>query len=56
MPVSSGNQILAADFNDLSSLITTTLGTGAGQYGYGQTIVSETVTQGERIEKAKFDK
>lgn len=56
MPVSSGNQILAADFNDLSSLITTTLGTGAGQYGYGQTIISRTVTQGQRIEKAEFDK
>lgn len=56
MPVSSGSQILAADFNDLSSLITTTLGTGAGQYGYGQSIVSQTVTQGQRIEKAAFDK
>jgi len=56
MPVSSGNQILAADFNDLSTLITTTLGTGAGQYGYGQAIVSGTVTAGQRIEKQEFDK
>lgn len=56
MPVSSGNQILATDFNDLSSLITTTLGTGSGQYGYGQAIVSGTVTAGQRIEKQEFDK
>ena len=56
MPVASGNQILATDFNDLSSLVTTTLGTGAGQYGYGQAILSGTVTAGQRIEKQEFDK
>jgi len=55
MPVTAGNEIRATDFNDLSVLVSGTLGNGVGQYGYGQTVLSPTVVPGENILKAHFD-
>jgi len=55
MAVVTGNQIVAGDFNDLSNKIQQTLGNGAGQYGYGQSILSGNVSSGEIISKGTFD-
>lgn len=41
-----GTKILAADFNAIQSLAQTVLGTGSGQYGYGQTVSSSQVNTG----------
>ena len=49
-----GTNILAADFNQIQSKIATVLGTGSGNYGYGQTVSSTQVTPTETITAAKW--
>lgn len=44
MAVSTGDLISAAQYNGLQSRISTVLGTGAGNYGYGQPVGSGQVT------------
>ena len=42
-----GNKILAADYNDIQSIVQSVLGTGSGQYGYGQAVSSQQVQVGQ---------
>jgi len=44
MAVSPGDTITAADFNNLQSRIAQVLGTGSGDFGYGQAVSSSQVT------------
>lgn len=44
MSVTTGSSIQAADYNGLQSRIETVLGTGSGNFGYGQTVTSSQVT------------
>jgi hypothetical protein len=44
MAVSSGDQITAAQFNNLQSRIEQVLGDGSGNFGYGQTVTSSQVS------------
>lgn len=44
MAVSSGDIITAADYNNLQSRITQVIGTGSGDFGYGQTVSSSQVS------------
>jgi hypothetical protein len=44
MAVSSGDTITAAQFNNLQSRIALVLGTGSGDFGYGQPVASSQVT------------
>lgn len=44
MSVTSGSSIQAADYNGLQSRIATVLGTGSGNFGYGQPVTSSQVT------------
>jgi len=42
-----GQKILAQDFNNIQTLIQTVLGSGSGQYGYGQLVASTQVVRGQ---------
>lgn len=49
MAVNPGSKITAANYNTLQSRVANILGTGFGQTGYGQTLVSSTVDVGDTI-------
>lgn len=56
MAVTSGSSIQAADYNGLQSRIATVLGTGSGNFGYGQTVTSSQVTSStDSITAAQMD-
>jgi hypothetical protein len=56
MPVTTGNSIQAADYNGLQSRIAAVLGTGSGDFGYGQTVTSSQVTSStDSITAAQMD-
>ena len=50
-----GTQILAADFVTIQDKVQALLGTGAGNTGYGQTVLSADVFTGNQITKAQWD-
>jgi len=43
------------DYNLIATKIANIIGPGAGQFGYGQTVVSSPVAEGTRIEKLQWD-
>jgi len=49
MTISSGNVILAADYNAVQTIVANVLGTGSGQSGYGQAVASSQVVAGNSI-------
>ena len=56
----SGTNILSTDYNTIRSDIESIWGTGSGQRGYGQPMVSSPVTpgpgdEGDQITKAQWD-
>lgn len=53
MPV--GSKIEDLDYNTIAAKIANIMGSGAGQSGYGQTVISSPVAEGTRIEKAHWD-
>lgn len=56
MSVTVGSSIQAADYNGLQSRIATVLGTGSGNFGYGQTVTSSQVTSStDSITAAQMD-
>lgn len=48
-------QITAVDYNSIRSKVSSILGTGTGQRGYGQTLNSTEVVSGNTITKAQWD-
>lgn len=50
-----GLLIEADDFNTIRNKVINVLGTGAGNFGYGQTIQSSAVSQGNEIEAAQWN-
>lgn len=55
MSGSVGSQIAAVDYNSIRNKVISLLGPGTGQRGYGQTIVSSSVSAGNEITKAQWD-
>jgi hypothetical protein len=49
MTIGSGNSILATDYNTIQTIVSTVLGTGSGQSGYGQAVSSSQVAAGNNI-------
>jgi len=48
-------QITALDYNTLRNKIIEVIGTGAGSYGYGQSVKSQSVLQGQTVLKSQWD-
>jgi hypothetical protein len=55
MAVISGSPIEAIDYNSIRQKVISLLGAGTAQRGYGQAIVSSSVTAGNQITKAQWD-
>ena len=55
MPVSSGDTIQAAEYNNLQSRINTILGNGSGSDGYGQSLSSSQITALSNVTAANMD-
>ena len=53
--MSSGSRIEDTDFNTIQDKAQSLLGTGAGTRGYGQTVLSSDVFEGNTITKAQWD-
>lgn len=53
--MSAGSQISAVDYNIIRQKIINIMGTGGGQSGYGQTISSTDVAQGNQVTKDQWD-
>lgn len=53
--MASGSKIEDLDFNTIQDKAQSLLGTGAGTRGYGQTVLSSDVFQGNTITKAQWD-
>lgn len=53
--MAAGDRITAEDYNRIRNKIADVLGTGAGQFGYGQNVQSSTVSIGETITKEQID-
>jgi len=45
-----------ADYNRIRTKLANIMGSGAGTFGYGQTVVSSTVVEGQTITKEQWDK
>jgi hypothetical protein len=50
-----GSKIEDLDYNQIAAKIANIMGSGAGQFGYGQAVVSSPVSEGTRIEKTHWD-
>lgn len=50
-----GTRITASDFNAIQSIVANVFGTGAGTYGYGQTVTSSQVSVGTAIRAAGWN-
>lgn len=50
-----GSQIFNSDYNAIRNKVINILGSGAGQSGYGQTIQSALVAQGNQVTSAQWD-
>lgn len=55
MGAATGTIIEAVDYNAIRNKLINVMGTGFGQSGYGQTIVSSPVAQGNQVTKAQWD-
>jgi len=53
--MSVGSQIRAVDYNTIRSKIVNVMGSGAGQTGYGQSIISTDVAFGNQVTKEQWD-
>jgi hypothetical protein len=54
MAILSGSKIEAADYNNMQSKVANVLGTGAGNKGYGQTVLSRPVSKTNTITAAQL--
>ena len=52
---SASNQVTAVDYNTIRDKVVSILGTGSSTRGYGQTIQSTAVSEGNTITKAQWD-
>ena len=52
---SASNQVTAVDYNTIRDKVVSVLGTGSSTRGYGQTLQSTAVSQGNTITKAQWD-
>ena len=52
---SASNQVTAVDYNTIRDKVVSILGTGSSTRGYGQTVQSTAVSQGNTITKAQWD-
>lgn len=50
-----GNKIVATDYNTIQAKINLVLGTGTGDYGYGQTVTSGQVSLANKIEASQWN-
>ena len=55
MAAGTGSRIDAVDYNTIRTKIIGIMGTGAGQSGYGQTLLSSDVAIGNTVTKAQWD-
>ena len=55
MAAGTGSIIEAVDYNTIRTKIIGIMGTGAGQSGYGQTLLSSAVAFGNTVTKAQWD-
>ena len=49
------DKILSTDINTLQQDVEQTMGSGIGEYGYGQTVLSSPISIGQQIQKSHFD-
>ena len=55
MAAGTGSRIDAVDYNTIRTKIIAIMGTGSGQSGYGQTLLSSAVAIGNTVTKAQWD-
>ena len=55
MAVNDGDNITAAQYNGLQSRIEQVLGTGSGDFGYGNSVSSDQVTAGDSVTAGQMD-
>jgi hypothetical protein len=55
MAVSTGDNITAAQYNGLQSRVEQVLGTGSGNFGYGNSVSSAQVSTGDSVSAAQMD-